>query len=171
MASRKRPTGSNQDDLFNPEIELLLPARLAIDGKVLGSPVRQLAVPAKRVRCRLRPFAIRRVNGHETTLESGEILKIISAKTTTPLEADLILLVPGATEPERIAAALELGEGRWMNVPPTSIDTLDCSARSERLKAVSASWIDAIHLREGRAAADGQPAQPHVRRSRACASA
>jgi hypothetical protein len=55
MASRKRPTGSNQDDLFNPEIELLLPARLAVDGKVLGSPVRQLAVPAKRVRCRLRP--------------------------------------------------------------------------------------------------------------------
>lgn len=164
MASRKRPTGSNQDDLFNPEIELLLPARLAVDGKVLGSPVRQLAVPAKRVRCRLRPFAIRRVNGHETTLESGEILKIISAKTTTPLEADLILLVPGATEPERIAAALELGEGRWMNVPPTSIDTLDCSARSERLKAVSASWIDAIHLREGRAAADGQPAQPGLRR-------
>lgn len=164
MASRKRPTGSNQDDLFNPEIELLLPARLAIDGKVLGSPVRQLAVPARRVRCRLRPFAIRRVNGHETTLESGEILKVISAKTATPLEADLILLVPGATEPERIAAALELGEGRWMNVPPTSIDTLDRSARSERLKAVSASWIDAIHLREGRAAADGQPAQPGLRR-------
>ncbi len=164
MASRKRPTGSNQDDLFNPEIELLLPARLAIDGKVLGSPVRQLAVPARRVRCRLRPFAIRRVNGHETTLETGEILKVISAKTATPLEADLILLVPGATEPERIAAALELGEGRWMNVPPTSIDTLDRSARSERRKAVSASWIDAIHLREGRAAAGGQPAQPGLRR-------
>ncbi|WP_315765969.1 DEAD/DEAH box helicase [Bradyrhizobium sp. SZCCHNS2005] len=164
MASRKRPTGSNQDDLFNPEIELLLPARLAVNGKVLGSPVRQLAVPAQRVQCRLHPFAIRRVNGHETTLESGEILKIISAKTTTPLKADLILLVPGATEPERIAAALELGEGRWMNVPPTSIDTLDRSTRSERLKAVSASWIDAIHLREGRAAADGQPAQPGLRR-------
>lgn len=49
MASRKPPTGSNQDDLFNPEVELPLPARLAIDGKVLGSLVRQLAVPARRV--------------------------------------------------------------------------------------------------------------------------
>ncbi|WP_036280595.1 DEAD/DEAH box helicase [Methylocystis sp. ATCC 49242] len=164
MASRKRPTGSNQDDLFNPEVELLLPARLAIDGKVLGSPVRQLAVPARWVGCRLRPFAIRRVNGYETTLESGEILKIISAKTATPLEADLILLVPGATEPKRIAEALELGEGRWMNAPPTCIDTLDRSARAERLKAVSASWIDAIHLREGRAGADGRPEQPGLRR-------
>ncbi len=123
MASRKPPTGSNQDDLFNPEVELLLPARLAIDGKVLGSLVRQLAVPARRVRCRLRPFAIRRVNGYETTLESGETLKIISAKTATPLEADLILIAPGATEPERIAEVLELGESRRMNAPPTRIAT------------------------------------------------
>lgn len=164
MASRKRPTGSNQDDLFNPEVELLLPARLAIDGKVLGSLVRQLAVPSRRVHCRLRPFAIRRVNGYETTLESGETLKIISAKTATPLDADLILLAPGATEPERIADALEIGEGRWMNAPPISIDTLDRSVRAERLKAVSASWIDAVHLREGRTAMDGRPAKPGLRR-------
>jgi superfamily II DNA or RNA helicase len=164
MASRKPPTGSNQDDLFNPEVELLLPARLAIDGKVLGSLVRQLAVPARRVRCRLRPFAIRRVNGYETSLESGETLKIISAKTATPLEADLILIAPGATEPERIAEILKLGECQWMNAPPTRIDTLDRSARAERLKAVSDSWIDAVHLREGRAAANGEAAQPGLRR-------
>lgn len=31
MASRKRPEPA-QDDLFNPEVELLLPARLAIKG-------------------------------------------------------------------------------------------------------------------------------------------
>ena len=95
MASRKRPEPA-QDDLFNPEVELLQPARLAIEGKVLGGPIRQLAVPPLRVRCRLRPFSIRGVMGHETTLPSGEKLKIISAKTATSLEADLILLVPGA---------------------------------------------------------------------------
>ena len=38
MASRKRPARPNQDDLFNPEVELLLQARLAIDGKVLEAP-------------------------------------------------------------------------------------------------------------------------------------
>ena len=164
MATRKRPTGSSQDDLFNPEVELLLPARLAVDGKVLGSAVRQLDVPAQRARCRLRPFAIRRVNGYETTLESGEILKVISAKTATPLEADLVLLAPGATEPERIVEALELGDGRWLNVLPTNIGTLDRSARAARLEAVTASWIDAVHLREGRAAANEQPARPGLRR-------
>jgi hypothetical protein len=164
MASRKRAAGSSQDDLFNPEVELLLPARLAVDGKVLGSPVRQLAVPAQRVRCRLHRFAIRRVNAYETTLKSGETLKIISAKTSTPLEADLILLVPGATKPARIAEALELGEGRWMNGLPTNIDTLDRAARAERLAAVSASWTEAVHLREGRAASSGQPARPGLRR-------
>lgn len=164
MAARKRPIDSKQDDLFNSKLELLLPARPAIDGKVLGSPVRQLAVPARRVRCRLRPFAIRRINGYETTLETGETLKIINAKTATPLEAELILLVPDATEPERIAEELELGKGRWENASPISIDTLDRSTRVERLKAVTASWINAVHLREGRAATDGIATQPGLRR-------
>lgn len=60
MASRERSELA-QDDLFNPEVELLLPARLAIEGKILGSPIRQSAVPPLRVRCRLRPFSIRRM--------------------------------------------------------------------------------------------------------------
>lgn len=163
MASRKHAAGS-QDDLFNPEVDLLLPARLAAEGRVLESAVRQLAVPAQRVHCRLRPFAIRRVNGYETTLKSGETLQIISAKTATPLDANLILLVPGATQPAKIADALELGEGRWMNVQPANIATLDEGARAERLAAVSASWKDAVHLREGRAAENDQPVRPGLRR-------
>ncbi len=138
MASRKR-TEPVQDDLFNPEVELLLPARLAIEGKALGSPIRQLAAPPQRVRCRLRPFSIRRVTGHETTLPSGEILKIINAKTATSLEAELILLVPGASEPAQIVEALDAGEGRWMAPLPIRIDTLSRQARVERLAAVSAS--------------------------------
>lgn len=164
MLSRGRPTTSGQDDLFNPEFELLLPPRLAVEGKVLGSPVRQLAVPALRLRCRLRQFAIRRVVGYETTLPSGETLKIISAKTTTPLDADLILLVAGVTASERIVEALELGEGRWINPSPIRIDALDRAERVERLTAVSASWTDAVHLREGRAATADQLARPGLRR-------
>ncbi|XHC09213.1 DEAD/DEAH box helicase family protein [Labrenzia sp. ac12] len=163
MASRKR-TEPAQDDLFNPEVELLLPARLAIEGKVLGSPIRQLVVPPLRVRCRLRPFSIRRVTGHETTLPTGETLKILNAKTATSLEADLILLVPGASEPAQIAKALDAGEGRWMTALPIRIDMLNRQARVERLAEVSASWLGAFHLREGRAAESERPAQPGLRR-------
>ncbi|MEY9772135.1 hypothetical protein ABIA14_004476 [Sinorhizobium fredii] len=68
MASRNRPASSVQDDLFNEEVSLLLPPRLAINGRRLGSPVRQLAVPALRETCRLIPFSIWRVNGCETSL-------------------------------------------------------------------------------------------------------
>ena len=125
MASRKRSSSSTQDDLFNPEVSLLLPPRLAVDGKVLGSPVRQLAVPALRVSCRLQSFSIRRVNGYEATLISGETLKIISTKTATQLDADLVLLVPVRRNLPKIAEALELGEGRWVNIVPTNIGALD----------------------------------------------
>ena len=132
MSSHKRSSSSTQDDLFNPEVSLLLPPRLAVDGKVLGSPVRQLAVPALRVSCRLQSFSIRRVNGYEATLISGGTLKIISTKTATQLEADLVLLVPGATEPSKIAEALELGEGRWVNIVPANIGALDTRVRGGR---------------------------------------
>jgi len=164
MASRKRPPSPAQDDLFNEEVSLLLPPRLTINGRVLGSPVRQLAVPSLRETCRLRPFSIRRVNGYEAILKSGETLKIISARTATQLEADLILLVPGASEPSKIAEALEFGEGRWINITPTDIAALDAAARRERLALVAASWQDAFHLRESRPAENGRPAVPGLRR-------
>ncbi|MFD2262819.1 DEAD/DEAH box helicase [Lacibacterium aquatile] len=164
MPKHSPRNAGTQDDLFNPELELLLPERLALEGNVLGSPVRQLAIPAQHVHCRLRPFSIRRVAGYETRLPSGETLQIISAKTATPLEADLILLVPGASEPENIAAALELGQGRWMNVQPPQIEALDRTERMARIAAVTKSWIDAFHLREGHSGIDGQPGQPGLRR-------
>ncbi len=164
MSSRKRSSSSTQDDLFNPEVSLLLPPRLAVDGKVLGSPVRQLAVPALRVSCRLQSFSIRRVNGYEATLVSGGTLKIISTKTANQLEADLVLLVPGATEPSKIAEALERGEGRWVNIVPANIGALDTRVRGGLLAAVTSSWQEAFHLREGRSADNGVSAKPGLRR-------
>jgi type III restriction/modification enzyme restriction subunit len=164
MTSDKRPASSVQDDLFNQEVSLLLPPRLAIDGKVLGSPVRQLAVPAMREACSLRPFSIRRVNGYEATLKSGETLKIISARTATRLNADLVLLVPGASEPSKIAEPLELGEGRWVNNAPIDISALDVATLGERLAAVASSWQDAFHLRESQPAQGSWPAVRGLRR-------
>lgn len=164
MSSRKGLANSIQDDLFNEEVSLLLPPRFATDGKVLGSPVRQLAVPASRETCRLRPFSIRRVNGYEAILQSGETLKIISAKTASQLDADLVLLVPGASLPGKIAKALELGEGRWINIIPTDLSTLSVAQRAGRLSGVLASWQDAFHLRESRTAEGARPAARGLRR-------
>jgi len=164
MASRSRSIGSTQYGLFDSEVNLLLPLRLAVDSKVLGNPVRQLAVPAQYVSCRLRPFSVRRVNGYETSLKSGETLKIISTRTATELEADLILLVPGATSPSQIAEALELGNGWWVNVLPTDIGTLDTAACSQRLAAVTTSWLGSVHLCEGHSDENGQPKRLGLRR-------
>lgn len=95
MASRKRPASSSQDYLFSEEVSLLLPVRLAIAGRVLGSLVRQIAAPALRETCRLRPFSMRRVNGYEATLKSGETLKIISARRATLLKREKLRLDKG----------------------------------------------------------------------------
>jgi len=101
MLTRASAKAPGQGDLFTEEVSLVLPARLAVEGKILGSATRQQAVPAAQTLCRLRPFTVRRVCGFEPTLKSGETPKILSAKTAATLDADLILLVPNGQRPKR----------------------------------------------------------------------
>jgi hypothetical protein len=139
-------------------VPLLLPARLAVEGKVVGSTTRQQDVSAMQAVCRLKPFAVRRVSGFETILKSGETLKILSVKTATKLEADLVLLVPTAEHPKEIKDALERGEGHSIRLAPLSSAVLGASGMMHRLANVIASWEDTFHLREGRWATEDKSA-------------
>ncbi|HBN9513177.1 DEAD/DEAH box helicase [Pseudomonas aeruginosa] len=158
------PLIPTQEDLFHEEVLLLLPERFAINCKVLNNPVRQLASPEARELCRLRPFSVRQIVGYEATLSSGETLRIISAKTATQLNVDLVLLVPGALEPKEIALALERGEGRWVANATIDLNALDAAAKNLRLEAITSSWDDAFQLRESRPAKDERPATLGLRR-------
>lgn len=164
MLTRANATVAGQDDLFAEEVSLRLPARLALDGKVLGSPTRQQAVPATEAFCHLKPFTVRRIGGFETTLESDETLKILSAKTATKLDADLVLLVPDALYPKDICEALARGEGRWLRPTPLTPASLSGPEMASRLERVTTSWEDAFHLREARPTTDTKPAAPGLRR-------
>lgn len=164
MLIRATTKAPGQDDLFTEEVSLVLPARLAVEGKVLGSATRQQAVPAAQTLCRLKPFTVRRVGGFETILKSGETLKILGAKTATKLDADLVLLVPNAQHSKEIKDALERGEGRWIRPIPLNPAMLGAPEMATRLANVTASWEDSFHLREGRPATDGKPAYPGLRR-------
>jgi hypothetical protein len=70
MAAPANAKAPGQDDLFSEEVTLLLPARLAVEGKVVGSATRQQDVPAMQTVCRLKPLAFRRVSGFETILKA-----------------------------------------------------------------------------------------------------
>ncbi|MER2534015.1 MAG: DEAD/DEAH box helicase family protein [Rhizobiaceae bacterium] len=164
MHARTDAAAPGQDDLFTEEVSLLLPARMAVEGKVLGSTTRQQAVPSIEAICRLKPFTVRRVGGFETTLSSGQTLIILSGKTATKLDADLILLVPDAQHPKEIKEALERGDGRWLRPTPLNPALVSVPDMTARLAAITVSWDDAFHLREGGAAVDGKPAVPGLRR-------
>ena len=92
MLTRATAKAPEQDDLFSEEVTLLFPALLALEGRLLGSAVRQQVVPSALTPCRLKPFTVRRISGFEANLKSGETLKIISAKTAASLDADLVVL-------------------------------------------------------------------------------
>jgi superfamily II DNA or RNA helicase len=154
----------DQDDLFSEDVSLLLPPQLALEGRVLGSPVRQQARPATRVDCRLKPFTFRRTSGFKAALPSGESLVVVGAKTATKFDADLVLLATGAAHAGEVADILERGEGRWLSPTPVDPATLSDAQLGTRLSAVTASWEDAIHLREGRAATAQRPGAQGLRR-------
>lgn len=158
MASHKHTTSLAQDTPPSSDILLRLPPRFAINSKILGSSVRQLATPELFENCQLQSFSIQRVSGYKAALSSGKTLMIIGARTTTRLEADLILLVPDASDPKKIAEALELEKGRWINTAPTDIGALDTVARGELLSKVVTSWQNAFHLRESHHAENNQSA-------------
>ena len=80
----------------------------------MGSVTRQQAIPATETVCRLRPFTVRRVCGFETILESGETLKILSAKTS--------------------------GECHWGRPSPINPALLTAAEMAARLVEVTASW-------------------------------
>ena len=72
MHARTDATAPRQDDLFTEEVSLLLPARMAVEGRVLGSTTRQQADPSIQAICWLKPFTVRRVGGFETTPSNGQ---------------------------------------------------------------------------------------------------
>ena len=153
-----------QEDLFSEDSSLLLPPLLALEGRVLGSPVRQQSRPETQVACRLKPFKFRRASGFKAALASGEKLVVVGAKTATKFDADLVLIAPGAVHPGDVAAILDRGGARWLVPLPTDPATLTDADMAARLAAVPFSWEDAVHLREGRLASTERPAVPGLRR-------
>ncbi|WP_292084033.1 MULTISPECIES: DEAD/DEAH box helicase [unclassified Brevundimonas] len=153
-----------QDDLFAEDVTLDLPPVFALEGRLLGSPIRQQARPQTKIDCRLKPFTFRRTSGFKANLSSGETLVVVGSKTSTKFEADLVLLAPGAVHAGDVAAILERGDGRWLFPLPVDPSSLSDEEMQARLGAVTLSWEDAVHLRESRPAAVGRPAAPGLRR-------
>lgn len=164
MSRRRQSSSMGQFGLFTEEVELLLPPLYAIQGKILNSRVQQIAVPARREKVVLTKFNMMRIEGFETRLSTDEHLRIIAAKTATNLDADLILLVPGAHDEATIVAALQRGEGRWLGTSTIDIATMDDDAVAEKIAAITRSWNGTVSLREATAASGTTPASPGFRR-------
>lgn len=164
VSRSKRSGSTDQLGLFSQEIELLLPPRYAVDGKVLDSKVRQIATPARRERLVLVEFNLMRTSGFEGRLKSGEQLKIIAAKTATLLETDLLLLVPDISSQQAVIDALKRGKGRWLDTSPIDIALIDADDLAGRMEVITRSWRGAVRLKEAMPATAEAPGSPGFRR-------
>lgn len=171
MRKDRRPgrsaTGRRDDttqDLFTEDVVLRLPPRFAIKGRILGNPIEQLLSCSVEFSCRLRPFSVKRIGGFETSLPSGEHLRIVARKTAANLGEGLVLLVPDALFPRDIVAALQRQEGSWLNPRACEPLTERIDQAEERCRTVVRSWEGAFRMREARPASDQGPAILGLRR-------
>ncbi len=120
MLIRASATVASQDDLFAEEVSPP-PRPTGRQRQGTGQCDASAGRTCHSDPLRLKPFTVRRVGGFETILKSGETLKILSAKTATQLDADLVLLVPDAcarkTLATRWSAAKAAGSGRRRSIP------------------------------------------------------
>ena len=151
-------------DLFAEEVLLSLPSRYALCGQLFRNPLEQLAQPAESLPCKLQHFAVKHVAGLEGRLPSGELLRIIPRRTATRIDADLLLLVPGAVQPSEVAAALGRGEGTWLAPASAKAGDETLAQAGQRTRQVIASWKDAFTIREGRLPARPDESLPGLRR-------
>jgi len=155
---------STFEDLFAEDVVLDLPTRFALRGRVNGNVIEQVLVPAGPTLCKLRHFSVRRVGGWEANLATGELLRVIVRKTSTKIDADLLLLAPGAGSPRQIAEILAHSTATWLKPIPIKPDEEDRRTASARVLSTIKSWDNAFKIKEGHAPEGSVPASPGLRR-------
>ncbi|MGA7996937.1 MAG: DEAD/DEAH box helicase family protein, partial [Bradyrhizobium sp.] len=126
-----------------------------------GIPPRSIAavtfteLAASELHSRVREFVADLSGGHIATE-----LRVALPDGLSQAQRDNLVTASAAID----EITCSLGEGRWLNIAPIDIGTLDTTARGERLAAVTTSWQDALHLRESRPAENGRSAVRGLRR-------
>src|SRR5579862_105703 len=158
MARRKtsrRQTPSAAMSLFDAEIDLRLPPRFDLSGKVHGNPVRRLAFAAHTRRTKIAPYIRNRASGFMITDRLGRTSFICSKPTRVEIPSDDILYVAGANTPDEIKEALTNDNGRWLNPKPIDPANEDITVSERRCADIVGSWHSKFEFLIERSNSDG----------------
>jgi superfamily II DNA or RNA helicase len=152
--ARKKPS-SAVGTLFDAEVDLRIPRRFDVSGKLHGNPIRRLAFVDHDRRVRITPFTKGRAAGFMTTDRRGRTTFICAKATTVDVPSDDVLNVVAATTVEAIGG--RIGEGAYRWIKPKAIDPgpEDLAAAELRCAGIVTSWTDKFEFRHEHQNADG----------------
>lgn len=144
-----RASGENrQGDLFDVNLDLLLPARTEVKGAVHGNPIEGFSFLAHTRRTKLSTCQIRGVAGHLATCDNGAPFFIGSKPTGAVVPGDAVLVAPEAEDASAILKAAEQGKAHWHRPKPVVPATENIAESEARCGSIVESWNGQFVFRE-----------------------
>lgn len=128
--------------------EVYLPAQLALEGRVLGSPVRQLRRP--EVVCRAEIHSYPRGRDRRLVVqEDGTRTLVVPRKLKLPADVDEVLMVPEGDTPLNGVSLRELERKvRWLQPTPSGVEGVTPTEWEDLCSRTRASWRNRFFFRE-----------------------
>lgn len=134
--------------LVTPQ-RIFLPRQLALNGKICGNQVQQIARPSRIVDARVTPYQNSTVSGNLAILPDGSSTLIVSKKSVRPDDVDQLIMIPDGVVPADEDTCSQLGARvRWLDPMPVDVSTLTSTERQRRRTEVRSSWIGQFKFQE-----------------------
>lgn len=101
-------------DLFAEAVELKLPARFTLQGRVFGAALSHLARAAETVSATVEAYEYKKIAALRAVLPSGETIAFVDKPTASNRGCDSVLQVDDASSASSIAASLDAKKAIWL---------------------------------------------------------
>lgn len=126
-----------------------LPAQFALDGKVLGSPIRQLRRSEICEEFEVSPYERRGNSAWLLTSQDGNSTFVSRRSTTPPKDVKEVLLISSDSLPANAEEfRIQSSRARWLKPQPQRITGNNADENENYAKAARASWREQFFFRE-----------------------
>ena len=114
LSTKPRAGDGKLIDLFAEAVELKLPERFTLQGRVFGAALSHLARAAETVSATVEAYEYKKIAALRAVLPSGETIAFVDKPTASNRGCDSVLQVDDASSASSIAASLDAKKAIWL---------------------------------------------------------
>ena len=140
--------------LFDPEVNVRIPTRFEIKGKLHNNPIRKLAYRDHQRRCKISSYAQGKVAGFVATDSVGRTTLIVDRPTLADLPTDEAVQVEMVSDIDQVVRGLADGRTKWLKPKIADLTLEEISASERRCAAIIESWVNKFQFKTERPGQD-----------------